>query len=75
MRRFKTIKHLFNAVKSGKIDEKKLTVVIDTDLTQFFLNLNTQNEEEIEILEEGEGKNDVTALYQIAFPKASVEWC
>ena len=69
---FKTIKELYDAVKSGKIDESKLSVVLDNDCTSFCLD---SGEEEYIEVSESCGYNDIEPLYKILFPKADVMWC
>lgn len=64
----KKISELVDKVKSGEIDESRLEVRLDNDMTSFHIG-----DEEIKI-EEGGGYYDIEPLYRLLFPKASVEW-
>jgi hypothetical protein len=82
MREFNTIKELFEAVKSGKVDESKLRIVLDNDCTDFYEgepdDFGDENWDwkniEIEV-SEANGYSDIEALYKLLFPKADVQWC
>ena len=39
---YKTIKEFCEAVKSGKIDESKLVIVLDNDVTSFYNGLTDE---------------------------------
>lgn len=69
MKEYKTIKEFYTAVKSGKIDESELTIILDNDCTGFYAG-----EEEIRVAE-ANGYYDIEKLYPLLFPKATVEWC
>ena len=69
--KLKTIKELYDKVKSGEIDESKLEIILDTSNDVFFMYQN----EEIIIQEEKEGDLDIKSLYKLIFPKAFVSWC
>lgn len=69
---FKTIAELVAAVKDGRIDEKKLHVVLDNDVTSFYLG--DEDDTEIEV-QECNGYMDIEPLYKLLFPQAMVEWC
>jgi hypothetical protein len=76
---FETIKDFYGAVKSGKIDESKLTVVMDNDNTGFYEG-PCEDEQGNEIdnrieVKEANGYYDIEKLYPLLFPKATVEWC
>jgi len=75
---FKTIKELYDAVKSGAIDESQLTIVLDNDQTNFYVGPSATDEEwdnnEVRV-EEANGYCDIEKLYPLLFPKATVEWC
>jgi len=53
----------------GKGQESELRVVLDNDMTSFFVG-----DEEI-VVDEANGYYDVEPLYKLLFPKADVEWC
>ena len=77
--KFKTIKELYDTVKSGKIDESKLVIIMDNDDTSFY-NGETEEDENYDInneikVEEANGYYDIEKLYPLLFPKAKVEWC
>lgn len=77
--KFKTIKELYEAVKSGHIDESKLVIILDNDHTSFY-NGNPQEDENFDYIneitvEEADGYYDIEKLYPLLFPKAKVEWC
>jgi len=72
--KLKTIEELHNKVRSGEIDESKLRIVLDNDMTGFYLDVGKEDEEEIEIAE-ANGYQDILPLYCLLFPKADVEWC
>ncbi len=76
---FKTIKELYEAVKSGKIDETKLFIILDNDCTSFY-NGKPKEDENYEVINEidvveASGYYDIEKLYPLLFPKATVEWC
>ena len=79
MKKYKTIKELHNAVKSGKIDEERLTIVLDNDCTNFYVGPDCDPEgDELDneiIVEEAYGYSDIEKLYPLLFPKANVQWC
>jgi hypothetical protein len=68
--KFKTIKELHKAVKSGKIDESNLLIMLDNDATYFRFK---ESDEDIEV-KETNGYQDIEKLYPLLFPKATVEW-
>lgn len=70
--KFNTIKDLYDAVKSGKVDESTLEIILDNDCTSFF---NGPSEDNEIIVDESGGYNDLEQLYLLLFPKAAVEWC
>ena len=74
---FKTIKELYDAVKSGKIDESKLLIVLDNDMTSFIVALTENGVETSDdiTVKEANGYMDIDKLYPLLFPKATVEWC
>ena len=67
--KFETIKELHDAVKSGKVNESDLTIILDNDCTSFLIRGN-----DTEVLE-ADGYSDIEHLYLLLFPKATVEWC
>ena len=79
MKEYKTIKEFYAAVKSGEIDESKLTVVLDNDCTSFYEgSVYDSNGKELDneiTVAEANGYNDIDKLYPLLFPKATVEWC
>lgn len=73
---FKTIKELYDKVKSGEIDESELTIVLDNDCTSIYLgSCEDENgndiDNEIEISETN-GYCDIEPLYKLLFPNADV---
>jgi len=64
----KTIKELHDKVKSGKIKESDLQIILDNDCTSFYVE-----GEEINV-DEANGYYDIEKLYPLLFPKANVEW-
>jgi hypothetical protein len=79
MKTFKTIKELYDAVKSGEIDETKLGIVMDNDDTSFYVGpARDENGNDLDneiLVEEANGYHDIEKLYPLLFPKAEVEWC
>jgi hypothetical protein len=74
MAKYKTIKDLFEAVKAGKIDESDIQIILDNDQTSFYLLVDGDPDNDIE-LAEGGGYSDITELYQLLFPTADIQWC
>ena len=80
MKKFNTIKDLYEAVKAGKIDESKLFIILDNDCTSFWHgsilddDFFEKDENRIEVTE-ANGYYDIEKLYPLLFPKAKVEWC
>ena len=80
MKKYKTIKELYEAVKNGDIDEAKLEIVLDNDCTNFYMGPPSEDDDgiktanEIEV-EEANGYYDIEKLYPLLFPKAKVMWC
>ena len=75
--KLKTIKQLYDKVKSGEIDESQLCIVLDNDCTSFYLGPDSDDGEapnEIEVAE-ANGYCDIEKLWPLLFPKATVEWC
>lgn len=81
MKKFQTIKELYEAVKKGEIDESKLEITLDNDCTSFACGPIYDEEtgddiEENKIrVDEANGYYDIEHLYPLLFPKATVEWC
>ena len=79
MKRYRTIKEFYEAVKSGEIDESKLEIILDNDRTSFYIGPSEDEEgndldNEIEVAE-ANGYADIEKLYPLLFQKAKVEWC
>jgi len=72
MEKYKTIKEVQDAVKSGELDESKLTVVMDNDCSNIY---NGPCEDIENCIFNGEGYYDTEELWPLVFPKATVEWC
>ncbi len=73
--KLKTLKELYDKVKSREIDESKLQIVLDNDCTMFYVGEPGEDDDnEIEV-EEANGYYDIEKLYPLLFPKAKVEWC
>lgn len=72
MKKYKTIKELYEAVKKGDIDEAKMEIILDNDCTSFYIGPSNDNEIQVE---EANGYYDIEKLYPLLFPKAKVEWC
>lgn len=66
---YDTIKELHCAIRNGDIEESKLEIILDNDVTSFYYN-----NEEI-IVKETNGYSDITPLYRLLFQKADVQWC
>ena len=77
MKKYKTIKEVVEAVKSGELDEAGLLVVMDNDCSHIFSGIPEDGEgNEIDnCVFEGNGYHDVEDLWPLVFPKATVEWC
>ncbi len=79
MKKYKTIADLHKAVQSGEVDEAKLSIVLDNDATSFadgHLWDEDDNELDNKIeVEEANGYDDISPLYALLFPRATVEWC
>lgn len=77
--KLKTIKELYEKVKSGEIDESKLKIVLDDDCTFFYVGPSEDDKgEEIDneiVIEEANGFYDIDKLYSLLFPKSDVNWC
>lgn len=74
--RFKTLSELATAVKSGDIDETKMTVTMDNDCSR--VNYGPYPDDDgadWELLYRGKGYDDCEDLWLLAFPTAVVEWC
>lgn len=71
--KFKTIKELHEAVKSGVIDESKLIIQLDNDETYFSIVNGDCDPEDLDV-KEAHGYQDIEKLYPLLFPKAIVEW-
>jgi len=76
MKGYETIKELYEAVKSGEVDESKLEIVLDNDQTSFYVGPGEDdngNEIDNEIrVAEANGYRDIESLYPLLFPKAKV---
>ena len=80
MKKYKTIRELYEAVKAGKIDESKLEIVLDNDCTNFYLGSPFEDDDGVMtankiVVEEANGYYDIEKLYPLLFPKAKVMWC
>lgn len=72
----KTIKELYEKVKSGEIDESQLSIVLDNDFTGFYLTNPDDEDDPIKIVvREASGYRDVEPLYRLLFPIADVDGC
>lgn len=77
MKKYKTLKEVLEAIKSGGLDESKLAVVMDNDCSNIY-NGPCEDEEGNELencIFEGNGYYDIEILWSLVFPKATVEWC
>ena len=74
--KLKTLKELYDKVKSGEINEADLTIVLDNDCTSFYVGDMSCEAESPEIkVDQANGYYDIEHLYPLLFPKATVEWC
>ena len=75
--KYKTIKEVVKAVKSGELDESKLTIVQDNDCSQIYNGpCEDENGNDIEnCIYNGKGYYDTEDLWPLVFPTATVEWC
>lgn len=64
-----TIKELCDKIKSGEIDESKLTIMLDRDDTYFYIQGDKLKIKECEM-----PGSDIEILYKLLFPKASIGW-
>ena len=69
--KYGSIEELYKAVKNGDMDESKLEIVMDNDYTGFY----NKDDEDGDMICEGNGECDLEELYRLLFPKAMVEWC
>ena len=78
MKKYKTLKALYKAVKAGEVDESKLRVVMDNDCSTVEFVDPAVPYDDIEgapVLYDGNGYYDTEDLWPLLFPKATVEWC
>lgn len=69
--KYKTIEEVHVACKNGDVDESKLEIILDNDVTHFSIMLD----EEDTTICKGNGDYDVIELYGLLFPKAMVDRC
>lgn len=75
MKKIKSIKDLYDKVKSGEIDESKLIIRMDNDTTQFYSIRDADKySDDVEDYFSGNGYRDIEDLYPILFPKADIDW-
>jgi hypothetical protein len=69
------IEDLVKKIKDGELDQRRLTIVLDNDSTNFYYG-NDEDEDyfEIDILEDN-GYSDIDTLWKLLLPEAKVEWC
>lgn len=65
------------SIKDGKINESKLTIVLDNGCTHYYYEDGKDDEADIELTVEsaGNGYLDYYELYKLCFPLATVEKC
>jgi len=71
---YKTLKELKEAIDSGKIDGKKLQILLDNDDTSYYYD-NGSGGIKIEVESAGSGYYDYHELYELSFPLSMVEEC
>lgn len=86
MKKYKTLKEVVAAIKSGELDESNLRVVMDNDHTGIYdksrcicTDEDKKDKEHWcdcdEKIFTGNGYYDIEPLYELLFPKADVQWC
>lgn len=76
-REYDTIEQFYNDVKSEKIDESKLEIILDNDSTFFYYSEDIKDKDDNNkiVIRECNGHNDIEPLYKLLFKKADVQWC
>lgn len=77
MEKYQTLQEVVDAVRSGKEDETKLSIVQDNDCSHIYVGPceDEQGNELDNCIYHGKGYYDTDDLWKIVFPKANVEWC
>jgi len=75
MKKYKTIKDVLEAVKSGELDESKLVIIQDNDRSDILNGMDEEGNDIENCIYEGKGYRDTNDLWPLVFPKATVEWC
>ena len=71
--KYRTIEELYDACKTGDVDESKLSIILDNDYTGFYIRSDDGDEEDTVC--NGNGDYDVMQMYILLFPKAMVDRC
>lgn len=71
MKEYENIKALKTAIEKGEVKEDNLQIILDNDMVSFLIKDGT---EEINV-QTASGYDDIQELYEIVFPKASIDWC
>ena len=77
MKKYKTLKEVVEAVKSGELDESRLKIIMDNDCSYIY-NGPCEDEQGNMIencIYEGKGYYDTNDLWPLLFPEAIVSWC
>lgn len=72
-KKYETLKAVFEAVKSGELDETKLKVTMDNDCS--VIVEGEYGEDGEGVIYRGKGYMDIEDLWPLVFPKATVDWC
>jgi len=77
MEQYKTLKEVFEAVKSGELDDSKFVIVMDNDCSNIYVGpCEDESGNDIEnCIYKGKGYADTEDMWPLLFPNASVEWC
>ena len=62
-----------NVGADGDIDESNLEIILDNDGTGFYIK--SDDDAWDSTILNGNGYFDIKELYELLFPKATVEWC
>ena len=78
MKKYKTLKALVEAVRSGEVDESKLLVFIDNDYSTVSLVTGKTDEygdpKDIDLYRGEGGYGDADDLWPIVFPQAEIDF-
>lgn len=72
---YKDLKELRKAIEDGSLDGEKLRIVLDNDHTGYYYDDGTEDGTDIIVKSAGNGYSDYFELYELYFPKCTVEGC